>query len=368
MDGYLICYSCSTKYDLNDKRWRCDCGGILDIEFKSSLDISRINGRKSDIWRYREALPIDNDIEIISFGEGYTPLLPIPFNGREILFKQDHLFPTGSYKDRGAAVMINKLKQLGIKHVVEDSSGNAGASIAAYCARAGIACDIFVPDSTPAGKLKQIAAYGAKIHEIPGGRKAAAKAALENASEYYYASHCWNPFFIQGTKTFAYEICEQLGWKAPDTVIVPVGNGTILLGAYMGFKDLLYDGIIERLPRLIAIQAASCAPLYEAFANSSEIAPDYKGRPTIAEGIAIASPIRGAQIIEAVKNTDGNFIAVGDDDILAALKLIHAQGYYIEPTSAATVAGVMKYITSGYSNELIVSTFTGHGLKKSDDK
>ncbi len=361
----LVCESCDKQYDLNAAVWRCDCGGLLDIDFEARFDIDRIIARKPNMWRYREAIPVFEDNSIVSFEEGFTPLIEIEINGRKILIKQDHLFPTGSYKDRGSSVLVSKINELGVKHVIEDSSGNAGASIAAYCAMAGVKCDIYVPESTSTGKLKQIEAYKASCHRITGSREDTANAALEAAREGYYASHSWNPFFFHGTKTFAYEICEQLNWQTPDSVVVPAGNGTLLLGAYIGFKDLHKAGIIKRLPKLIAVQESSCAPIYRAFYNNNDESSYSSMKPTIAEGIAVAEPIRLKQIIEAVVITRGDIFIVSDDDILNALDEMHGKGFYIEPTAAATIAGLKKYLEHAPSNEFIVSVFTGHGLKSS---
>ncbi len=211
--------------------------------------------------------------------EGFTPLVETDFNGHRVLLKIDYLFPTGSYKDRGATVLISKAKELGIKKVIEDSSGNAGSAIAAYCARAGIGCEIYVPQTTSLGKLVQIQAYGANLRRIEGSREETARVAMEAASRIYYASHCWNPFFLHGTKTFAFEIWEQLGWKAPDVLILPVGHGTLFLGAYLGFKELKEAGLVKRVPKLVAVQSVSCAPLYKAFKKGwGETQPDRKAR------------------------------------------------------------------------------------------
>ena len=249
------------------------------------------------MWRYREAIPISRDENILSLGEGFTPLEEMDFHGRRVLLKIDYLFPTGSYKDRGATVLISKAKELGIKKVVEDSSGNAGSAIAAYCARAGIACEIYVPQATSLGKLVQIQAYGAHLKRIEGSREKTAQVAMEAASETYYASHCWNPFFLHGTKTFAFEIWEQMGWKTPDVLVLPVGHGTLFLGAYIGFKELKEAGMVKRIPRLVAVQSASCAPLYQAFRRGWKETGAIKKRETVAEGIAIAEPVRGRQIL-----------------------------------------------------------------------
>lgn len=322
------------------------------------------------MWRYREAIPLDSNSPIVSFAEGFTPLLPVEIAGRQVLIKQEQLFPSGSYKDRGASVMISQIKQLGITKVVEDSSGNAGAAVAAYCAAAGIQCDIYVPESTSPSKLAQITRYGATLHKIPGSREDTAQAVMTAAEDTYYASHSWNPFFFHGTKTFAFEVCEQLGWQAPDTVILPVGNGTLLLGAYIGFSELVKSGIINRVPRFIGVQAQRCAPLFHAFTTHSDtVACAATGEKTMAEGIAIAAPIRGQQILAAVKHTGGEFITVNEMEILASLTAMFQKGHYIEPTSAAAIAGIKKYVEVQRemgtidAHEVIVSAFTGHGLK-----
>lgn len=358
----LVCNRCAQTFPLDYPHWRCTCGSMLDIALTPAFDPAAVCGRKPTLWRYREALPIVDDADIVSFDEGLTPLVSVDFGGTSVLVKQDQLFSTGSYKDRGAAVLVSHLKALGVRQVVEDSSGNAGCAIAAYCARARIACTIYVPASTSPGKLAQLREYGATLVKVPGSREDTARATLQAAENIYYASHSWNPFFFQGTKTFAYEVCEQLGWRAPDSIVLPVGNGTLLLGAYIGFTELLQAGVISRLPKLIGVQAAVCAPLYAAFQGQqvrSQAAPEQ----TLAEGIAIANPIRGQQILQAVRHTSGHFLLVTEQEIAASLMDMGKQGFYIEPTSAAAMAGVRKYLESLTEQEQIVSVFTGHGLK-----
>ncbi len=362
----FVCTECQASYPLEELRWRCDCGGVLDIDFPPVFDLTRINQRKPNMWRYREAIPLKGNAFITSFDEGFTPLTEVMIDGKAIFIKQYQLFPTGSYKDRGASVLISKVKELGIKEVVEDSSGNAGSAIAAYCAQAGIGCHIYAPGNTSAGKLAQIRYYGAELHKIPGTREDTARAALLAAEKIYYASHAWNPFFFQGTKTFAFEISEQLGWKSPDTVILPVGNGTLLLGAGIGFRELLQAGIIDRLPRIIGVQAENCAPLYHAYRENRAEVPPVDPEETLAEGIAIARPVRGRQIIDAVRQTSGEFMVVSEDEIRKALVEICSKGYYIEPTSAAAIAGIKKYLPGSSQGEVIVSAFTGHGLKATE--
>jgi threonine synthase len=359
----FVCRGCGTTFALGEPRWRCDCGAPLDIKWASTFDLEMVARRKPTMWRYREAIPIAQDRRIVSFDEGFTPMVAVDFQGVPVWIKQDQLFSTGSYKDRGAAVLISKVVELGIKGVVEDSSGNAGCAIAAYCARAGIQCTIYVPENTSADKLAQIARYGAALRRVPGSREDTARAALEAAQNIYYASHSWNPFFFHGTKTFAFEVCEQLGWRAPDTVVLPVGNGTLLLGAAIGFRELRDAGVIERLPRLVGVQAEACAPLYQAWRKGLAQNPPIDKGDTFAEGIAIADPIRGPQIVLAVRESGGQFLTVSEGEIEAALREMCEQGFYIEPTSAAAVAGVHKHVQGTTSGEAIVSVFTGHGLK-----
>ena len=366
MVGFLQCTACHRVYAMDEPVWRCACGSLLDLTFEGSLSVKNLQGRHPTLWRYREAIPLMPGAEIISFDEGYTPLLKMDLGGRSVWIKQDHLFPSGSYKDRGATVLISHVKALGIRRVVEDSSGNAGCAIAAYCARAAIACEIYVPADTSPGKLAQIERYGAELHKIPGSREDTAAAVMVAAQRDYYASHSWNPFFFHGTKTIAYEICEQLNWQAPDTFVVPVGNGTLLLGAAIGFKELFQQGIIHKIPRLIGVQSENCAPLWLADQQNKAEPVHVHKTDTLAEGIAIAEPVRGAQIIQAVHSSLGNFITVNEEEIKAALREICGLGFYIEPTAAATIAGLLKYIQSANPDEQIVSVFTGHGLKATE--
>lgn len=315
------------------------------------------------MWRYREAIPIHNDASILSMNEGFTPLEEIEFNGGGVLIKIDYLFPTGSYKDRGATVLISKMKEWGVQKVVEDSSGNAGSAIAAYCAKAGIGCDIYVPQYTSPGKLIQIKAYGATLKRVEGSREKTAEKAMEAASKIPYASHCWNPFFLHGTKTFAFEVWEQMDWRAPDTLVLPIGHGTLFLGAYIGFKELKTAGMIKRIPKMVGIQSASCAPLYQAFKKGWRETRPIEKEETIAEGIAIAEPVRGRQILEAIRETGGEVLAVTEKEIKVALKEMGRKGHFIEPTSSATIAGLKKYLRKKRQNETVVSTLTGMGLK-----
>lgn len=336
----------------------------LDEQNIKAFDINSVNFKINNLWRYHQFLPVDI-ADAVSMGEGYTPLLQLNIAGNLVYVKQEQLFPTGSYKDRGATLLMSYAKKLGVQQVVQDSSGNAGCAIAAYAANAGISCDIFVPEDTSEAKLAQIRAYGANLILVNGDREATADEALMAAQSSYYASHCYNPLFLHGTKTFAYEVCEQLGWQAPDIVVLPAGNGTLVLGCYMGFEHLLKSGVIDKMPRIIAVQAQSCAPLFKAWEHGLTEPEMVKSEYTLAEGIAIANPVRGKEMLQAVKATNGFFVAVTEDEITAALKLCLAKGFYIEPTSAATIAGLIK-AKENVNEKTWVTLFSGHGLKSTE--
>lgn len=362
---HLICEATQTKYPIDAPIWCSEAGALLDIDFRPSIDWDWVKHLPPNLWRYKAAFPLSNEAPIVSFGEGFTPLQKISFGKQWAWVKLDYLFPSGSYKDRGASVMMSHIKSLGIKEVVQDSSGNAGASVAQYAALAGIKCKIFLPENTSPAKIKQMQHCGAEVIKVAGTREDTAQAALLAAQDTYYASHVWNPFFFQGTKTFAYEIVEQLNFKAPHTLVLPAGNGTLLLGAYLGFKELQQSGIIKAIPKLVGIQAAHCAPLSQAFAQAQDNVESIDTQPTIAEGIAIAQPKRAPQMLDFVRKTNGLFINVEEENIKETWHALAQRGYYVEPTSAAVIAGLQQYLTQhAQPDEVVASVLTGHGLKK----
>ncbi|MGP4076030.1 threonine synthase [Halobacillus sp. K22] len=358
----------NNEYVPNRTEWKPEEGVFRMKPYPVDFPIKKIKERQASMWRYQEALPFEkaDTYASITLGEGMTPLVPLDADHPNLFMKMDYLMPTGSFKDRGAAVLIAKAKELGVSSVIADSSGNAGTAIAAYSARAGMNCRIYVPASTSEKKLAQIEAHGAYIHKIPGSREdtaQAAKNAVENEN-LYYASHVYNPFFYEGTKTFAFEIWEQLGEKVPDSLILPVGNGTLLLGAYIGFQNLKEAGVTNRLPRIIGVQSESCAPIAEAFISGESVSP-VENKGTLAEGIAIADPMRGEEIIEAVKDTRGTIVTAPEGDIKAARQELAGKGFYVEPTTAATYAAYQKYEAEiVHPDETIVMVLCGTGLKK----
>ncbi len=320
------------------------------------------------MWRYLEALPFEktNIYSSVTLGEGMTPLVRFERGEPRFLLKLDYLMPTGSFKDRGAAVLIAKAKELGVSAVLADSSGNAGTAIAAYSARAGIPCHIYVPAAISEKKLSQIKMHGAYLHKIPGTREETAEAAkvAVDREKIFYASHVYNPFFLEGTKTFAFEIWEQLQYQVPDTVVLPVGNGTLVLGAYIGFKNLVEAGAADKMPRIIAVQAEPCSPIAAAFKDNRQVRP-VENTGTQAEGIAIANPERGDQIIEAVKATGGTIVTAPEEDIATAQAGLAGKGFYVEPTTAATYAAYKKHRDIHINEkEVVVLALCGTGLKK----
>ena len=374
----LACAACGWSGSLTSLAWRCpSCRGVLDLAGQAAglPGLASLRERVPSLWRYREALPVA-EVAGLSMGEGMTPLLNGP--GRPgVAVKVDYLMPTGSFKDRGAVLLATLATQLGVARMVADSSGNAGSAIAAYATRAGIGCDVYVPASTSAGKLAQLEAYGARVHRVEGTREDTAAAAAEAADQpgLFYASHVYNPVFLHGTKTYAFEIWEQLGGRLPEVLLVPVGNGTLVLGCYLGCRELLAAGLIDRLPRIVAVQAAGCAPLAAAM-RSGAAAPgeaprsknrEVRGSGTVAEGIAIARPARGAQILAAVRDTGGDIVTVTDDQTRAACAELARAGLYVEPTSgvcwAALQAGLAGPVPEPGPVPHLVAPLCGTGLK-----
>lgn len=362
------CAKCNNTYPFSPLRYKCDCGNALNLASDAHICPDPQIPAAMSLWRYREALPIDTETEIVTLGEGMTPLIPLDADAPEHLVKLDYLCPTGSYKDRGASVLLTHLKALGVEAVVEDSSGNAGAAIAAYSARAGIHCTIYCPASTSKGKLKQISAYGAALKLVEGNRMATTEAVKLAAETTCYASHNWHPFFLEGTKTLAYEIVEQLGWRAPTHVICPVGFGSIYLGLFIGFRELLTHGMIENTPRLLGVQSDVCCPIYNAYLeNTTSISRMKQTGETLAEGITAELPIRGDLILEARRFSNGAFTTVADGEIASGVETLAAKGIYVEPTSAVVIEAYRKFQAENIiqKGDLTVSILTGIGLKAS---
>ncbi len=325
-----------------------------------------IDAGERSLWRYRAALPLPCDAPI-SMGEGCTPLIARRLHGAEARLKCEWFMPTGSFKDRGASVMLSLLRAQGVRAVLEDSSGNGGAAVAAYAAAGGMAATIMAPASTSPAKTVQMRAHGAAVELIPGDRQATSDAAEARAADLFYASHNWHPFFLHGTKTLAYELWEDLGFRAPDNVIVPCGAGSNVLGCEIGFSELLRAGAIETLPRVFASQPENCAPIARAFLDfdNEEPSEPVAARPTIAEGTAIARPIRLPEVVGVLRQTGGGAVMVTEDEIGRAMLDLAGVGIYVEPTCAQVSAAFARLLASGAitPEQTTVLVLTGTGLK-----
>ena len=368
----LVCSDCDRTYPA-DGPWRCECGRPLEFADRPVPDGSppATLDRDDGLWAFSDLLPVERRV---SLGEGWTPLVEDDEWG--VQFKLESIFPTGSFKDRGATTTISRALEQGVGRVVEDSSGNAGLAIATYAARAGIDAEIFVPADAKPGKLRAIERTGATLRRIEGTRQDVTDACIQavesgvtersegkssDSGDVYYASHAWDPTFLTGTATVAFEIAAQRGWSAPDAFVTPLGHGTLFLGAYRGFRALLEAGWIDSMPRLLGAQAAGVAPIVEALGGDPDPAG---GRNDAADGIQITEPVRRDQIIDAVEATDGDAVAVGTDATEREHDRLARAGFHVEPTCATATAPLDRFRERGaIKGGDVVVALTGSGLK-----
>lgn len=357
---HLVDERSGRTYALDARRWRGDDGAPLSVSPLPGLTPADIDSGTRSLWRYRAALPSAVG-RPVTLGEGSTPLLDREWDGARVGFKLEWFNPTGSFKDRGSSVMISALAATGVREVIEDSSGNGGSSVAAYCAAAGVGATILVPEGTSPAKMLQTRAFGATIEPVPGGRDATAAEALRRSARTCYAGHNWNPFFLQGTKTLAYELWEDLGFAAPDAVVTVAGAGSLVLGLDRGFSELMTAGQITSRPRLLVAQPAACAPIHAAFHGAP--APSFG--PTIAEGTAIRTPVRLPEVVAAVRRSGGDMAAIPEAAIAGGVRRLAATGLYAEPTSATAAAAIDVFRERGAirEGETTVVVLTGSGLK-----
>jgi threonine synthase len=354
------CRDCGRTYEVTaGAPWRCACGHPLDYDGLSlSGPRPETVDRNRGLWAFPSALPTAREVTL---GEGWTPLVDAP--DWDAAFKLDYLFPTGSFKDRGAAVTLSQAATLGVDCVLEDSSGNAGAAIATYAARAGIDAEIYVPADAKPAKLRAIERTGATLVRVDGDRQAVTDACIDAVEEgEWYASHAWNPAFFAGTATVAFEIATQRGWEAPDAVVTPLGHGTLFLGAYRGFRLLESAGWIESMPRLYGAQAAGTAPIV-ADHDAPEAAA---GENTAADGIQITQPARRDQILDAIVDSGGDAVAIDEGETTTQLDRLSEVGFDVEPTCAVAPAALSRLREAGEIgvDEDVVVALTGSGLKR----
>ncbi len=347
---------------LDVPRWSTADHAPLLLTPQGGITRARIERGERSLWRYRAAFPWP-ELEPISMGEGTTPLLSRSLHGAPVHVKCEWLNPTGSFKDRGASVMLSALRAQGIRAVLEDSSGNGGAAISAYAAAGGLQATILAPASTSPAKTVQMRAHGAQVELVPGTRQDTADAAVARSESIFYASHNWQPFFLEGTKTLAYELWEDLGFCAPDNVIVPCGAGSNVLGCHIGFSELVRAGETPRVPRIFAAQPENCSPIAACFHGKE--APPTPWRPTMAEGTAIAQPIRLSEVVGALRSSGGGAVTSTEEEIAQATLDLAKLGIYVEPTSAQVASAFVKLLAAGTirPEETTVLVLTGSGLK-----
>jgi threonine synthase len=380
----LQCPACGAVYEAGpDEPWRCECDHPLEFSERpipsgSPPSYSRLDTSKGQ-WTFFECLPVSQQV---SLGEGFTPVVDAP--DWNATFKLEYVMPTGSFKDRGASTVLSRAVELGVDRIVEDSSGNAGAAIATYAARAGLEADVYVPDDVKSSKLMAIQRTGARPVRVEGSREDVAAACVEAVEDGdgWYASHAWNPAFLAGTETFALELAAQRNWSVPDAIVIPVGHGTLLLGAYRGFSVLVEAGIVDEMPRLLAAQAKGYAPIAAEFddrrpeddgdeelgkihVETNSTMHEEAETNEVADAVHIREPVRKGQVVDAVRSTGGDAIAVPENPVEIHLDELHRAGFYVEPTCALGAAALEEFRNEGVldATDDVVVPLTGSGLK-----
>ncbi len=349
-----VCLNCKRPYPEEGTPYCCPkCGGLFDIIQPLNFDPAQVDTSQPGIWRYRHTFGLDPSVAPVSLGEGATPLTWTKVAGRKVAFKAEYTNPTGSFKDRGSSPLVTFLRSRGVTEAVEDSSGNAGASFAAYAARAGIKAGVYVPATASAFKLERIRSYGAELHEIPGSRSDVSTAVKKVADAgMAYASHAYLPFNIPGYATAAYEIYEQLG-AAPSAVITPAGQAGLFLGLHRGFDALKRAGLIASMPSIVGVQARACAPLWVmATYGFSGMGFVTEGQ-TLAEGVRVRYPLRAGEIRNLVDTRIVSFVAVEENDISRGRDELASRGLYVESTSAIVWAALEETLQH-FTDPLVV--------------
>jgi threonine synthase len=379
--SHLECPRCGETHDADRVQGTCTCGSPLLarydlVEAATLTGPSAIAGRPPTLWRYHEVLPVRSPDAVISLGEGMTPLLPLPEFGKQLgvpglLMKDEGLVPTGSFKARGAAVGVSRAAELGVTGIAMPTNGNAGAAWALYAARAGLRALIAMPVDAPPITRAECQVSGAELYLVDGLISDAGKLIREAVAErggYQDVSTLKEPYRIEGKKTMGYEIVEQLGWRVPDVILYPTGGGVGVIGIYKALLEMRELGWIapDKLPRLVAVQAAGCAPIVRAFEEGATESQPAVDAHTVAFGITVPKALGDFLVLDAVYQTNGTAIAVTDEELLAEQRnLARAEGAFICPEGAACFAAVRQLRGSGWlsEHEEVVVLNTGAGLK-----
>lgn len=374
--SHLLCPKCGNEYEVQRMSLACArCGETLTVAYdyetvKRTIDIETIDNRQAGVWRYFELLPISKGGHTVSLGEGGTYLhrcgrLAESIGVRKLFIKNETTNPTGSFIDRGTTVALTRAIQLGFESVSCAPTGNLGASLAGYAAKAGLECKIFISREVDLGKLFQMIAYGAEMRLARDAEEALVEARKEADRSYLVTPA--DPFFLEGEKTVGFEICEQLGWRTCDRVVVPMGTGGNLSMIWKSIKELCEVGLIKSASSMMTgVQAEGCDPIVEAFKNRGQFIRSAAKPRTIALDIAVKNPMYGSAALRAIRESRGSAIAVSDAEILEATRqLAKTEGIFAEPAAASTLAGLKKLIDAGKieRSEEIVCVITGAGLK-----
>jgi threonine synthase len=378
----IACPRCQKRFALSQLLNLCPCGSPLLVRYdlkkaRTQFRPSLLSGRIASLWRYREILPLQHDDNLVSLGEGFTPLLEAKTLAREVgvervWIKDEAQNPTGSFKDRGLCLAITMAKELGVRKVAIPSAGNAGGSLSAYAARAGIEAHVFMPRDTPMANQIEAQQYGAKLTLVDGlindcGRIIAEK---KSAESWFDLSTLKEPYRVEGKKTMGYEIVEQLKFNLPDVIIYPTGGGTGLIGMWKAFQEMEELGWIgSKRPRMVSVQASGCAPIVRAFNAGQESAEPWQNAQTIASGLRVPVAVADFLMLRALRESGGTALSVSDDAMLAEIPRVgRAEGIFFCPEGAACVAALRCLAQNGWikPNDEIVIFNTASGLKYLD--
>ena len=377
---HLECALCGLRHEAQRLHNLClECGKPLLVRYdldraKQSLTKESLPGRRADMWRYREVMPVERDENIVSLSEGWTPLLAARRLAEktgisEVYIKDESLNPTQSFKARGMSAAVSMAKELGAKKLAVPSAGNAAGALAAYAARAGLECFIFMPRDTPRANVVECEQTGASVTLMDGlitdcgaevGRR-------KEAEGWFDVSTLKEPYRVEGKKTLGYELAEQLNWELPDVIIYPTGGGTGLIGMWKAFDEMQAMGWIDsKRPRMVTVQAAGCAPIVRAFEEGKRFADEFPNAATTASGLRVPKAIGDFLILDAIRQSGGTAIAVTDEELIAATREIGAaEGVFCAPEGAACLPALRKLVQAGMvdKNDRVVLFNTGSGVK-----
>ena len=377
---HLECTYCHKTFSADEPHRTCpECGKVLYPRYdlrgaKAAISPESLQGRPANMWRYFEVMPIRDEANVVTLGEGFTPIFPAPRLGeatglKKLYIKDEGLNPTASFKARGLSAAVSKAKELGLTRLVMPSAGNAAGAMAAYAARAGIEAHLFMPLDAPEANLKEVEVTGSQLTLVEGLISDAGRQSRQQAEELglFDVSTLQEPYRVEGKKTMGYEIAEQMGWSLPDVILYPTGGGTGIVGMWKAFQEMEAMGWIDsKRPRMFCVQAEGCAPIVRAFREGSEFAEPWQNARTLAAGIRVPSAIGDYLILEALRESGGGALTVTDEEIIGEVKRVaELEGMFVCPEGAATVAALGKLLEGGELSrgESVLLMNTGSGLK-----